>query len=41
MNCKDCEFKRCLMRTDKEFDTCPVDVAKQKYANEKEKQQQK
>jgi hypothetical protein len=41
MDCKKCEFTKCLMRTNDEFDICPVEEAKRKFESEKEKQQQK
>lgn len=29
-SCRDCIYTKCLMRTDKEFEVCPVQVAKEK-----------
>jgi hypothetical protein len=38
MNCKDCKFIKCLRRTDKEFEVCPVEREKREYlAKEKDK----
>jgi hypothetical protein len=32
MNCKDCKFiKKCCLRTEKEFEKCPVDVKKEEF----------
>lgn len=36
LNCKNCIFEKCLMRTDKEFDICPVEEAKRKFDDNKE-----
>lgn len=30
IKCKDCIYLKCLMRRDKEFHVCPVQVAKEK-----------
>lgn len=35
-SCKECIYKACLMRTDKEFEICPVEVAKINYEKSKE-----
>lgn len=29
-SCKDCIYIKCLMRTNKEFEVCPVEESKQK-----------
>ena len=34
-SCKECPYKDCLMRTDKEFKVCPVEIAKGKYEEAK------
>lgn len=31
MNCKDCIYIKCLLRTEKEFEKCPVQDKKEKY----------
>lgn len=31
MNCKDCIYTECLLRTEEEFEICPVETAKRKY----------
>lgn len=31
MNCKNCIYTKCLLRTDKEFEFCPVELKKKKY----------
>lgn len=40
MNCKNCIYEKCLMRTDREFDICPVEVAKRRYIEEEAKKSQ-
>ncbi|WP_315119487.1 hypothetical protein [uncultured Clostridium sp.] len=35
MNCKECIYTKCLMRTEGDFETCPVEVAKQKREESK------
>ncbi|KZL88654.1 hypothetical protein [Clostridium magnum] len=30
-NCKECPYRECILRTDKEFEICPVDVAKKEF----------
>lgn len=37
MNCKDCIYKECFLRAEEEFETCPVEVAKQKYGESKKR----
>lgn len=36
MNCKDCIYTKCLLRTDKEFEICPVEMAKREYEKKQE-----
>ncbi len=37
MNCKNCIYTKCLMRTEKEFEVCPVQVAKEQWEQKHEK----
>jgi hypothetical protein len=38
MNCKECKYIKCLRRTDKGFEVCPVEAEKREYlAGEKDK----
>ena len=30
-NCKDCPYSKCLSKTDKDFDICPVEKRKQEF----------
>lgn len=35
MNCENCIYKDCLMRTEQEFEVCPVETAKRQYEESK------
>jgi hypothetical protein len=41
MNCKECIYEKCLKRTDKEFEVCPVETDKRKYIAAKEAEEPK
>lgn len=36
MNCKDCKFIKCYLRTEKAFEKCPVDIKKEEFEEHKE-----
>jgi translation elongation factor P/translation initiation factor 5A len=38
-NCKDCVYKKCLYKTDEEFETCPVEKKKQELIEKDNRQQ--
>jgi hypothetical protein len=37
LNCKNCIYTKCLKRTDREFEICPVEADKRKYEEEQAK----
>lgn len=41
MNCKNCRFVKCLKRTDKEFELCPVEAEKRDYIEKDKKKDSK